>query len=173
MPLLGAGRHHVTVVSHILRKSSGGTPSVAVLFESTAQIGDRITWDGYLTDAALERTIASLRILGWDPAEHDGKVESLHGTDILKGAEAEIVVELEEYNGQQRPKVKWVNAVGGGGLGEGMAAEDVMAFSASLRQKVLSAQKPTPNTKPGPARQPAAVAANSKPLSEPDDELPF
>jgi hypothetical protein len=173
MPLLGAGRHRVQVVSHILRKSSGGTPSVAVLFESQETIGDRITWDGYLTDAALERTLASLKILGWDPAEHDGKIETLHGTDVLKGAEAEIVVELEEYNGQARPKVKWVNAVGGGGLGEGMDAEDVIAFSASLRQKVLSARAPTPNAKPGPARQPAAVSANSKPLSDPDDDLPF
>lgn len=172
MPVLGAGRHRVQVVSHVLRRSSGGTPSVAVLFESTQEVGMRITWDGYLTDAALERTLASLRILGWDSDAHDGRIETLHGTDLLKGNEAEIVVELEDYQGQSRPKVKWVNEVGGGGLGDGMATDDVMEFSASLRQRVLSASKPTPNTKPGPAKQPVGANAR-KPLSQPDDELPF
>jgi hypothetical protein len=167
MPAIGAGRHAVKVVNHQLGKSSTGTAHVAVLFEDPE--GGRITWYGYLTDAALERTIASLRILGWDPTKHDGRIDSLHNSGLLVDAEAEVVVEMETYNGETRPKVKWVNEVGGG-MGEGMPAEEALSFASSLRQKILSAQPPKPNSRPGPARQPAGVGADTDGV---DDDLPF
>jgi len=177
MSVLGAGRHKVNVVGHQLGRSGGEkqTPYVAVLFESEQTIGDRITWYGYLSDAAFERTVSTLRLLGWEPELHDGRLESLHNTDLLHGREADIVVELEDYNGQARPKVKWVNALGGGGLGEGMAADEVLQFSNTMRQKILSAKGPQPSARPGPSRQPAAAGAgnNRKPLNQPDDDLPF
>lgn len=163
------GVHKVVVVSHQLGKSGTGTPHVAVLFEDPA--GDRITWYGYLSDKALERTIASLEILGWDSAEHDGRIESLNGTGILADNEAEIVVELEEYNGDVRPKVKWVNRPGGG-MGEAMGADEAATFSATLRQKILSAKGPKATTKPAAVRKPVPATAG-KPLTEPDDGLPF
>ena len=163
------GVHKVRVVQHQLGKSGTGTPHIAVLFEDT--VGDRITWYGYLSDKALDRTIASLEVLGCGPAEYDGRIESLNGTGILADREAEIVVEVEKYNSKPSPKVKWVNRPGGG-MGEAMAPEEAAAFSATLRQRILSAKGPKVNAKPGPARQPAGAGAG-KPLSEPDDGLPF
>lgn len=163
----GPGRHIVEVAAHQLGESGTGTAHIAVLFESPE--GARITWYGYLSDAALERTIASLRILGFDPAEHNGMLDALHGTKLLVSRKAEIVVELETYNGETRPKVKWVNDVGGG-MGKGMEADKAKSFAASLRQKILSAQPPKPSAKPGPARAPAAVPAGA---IDPDDDLPF
>lgn len=168
MGVIGAGRHGVKVVNHVLGRSGTGTPHVAVLFEDGA--GDRITWYGYLSDAALERTVASLQILGWDPKEHGGDVKALNGTGILAEAEADIVVEMETYEGETRPKVKWVNEPGGG-LGAGMDAVEADAFSASLRQKVLSAAKPKPNGQRGPARASAPAASASGPGL--DDDLPW
>lgn len=166
MAIIGIGRHAVRVVSHILGRSSTGTPHIAVLFEDAA--GDRITWYGYLSDAAMERTLHSLQVLGWNPLQDDGRIDRLNGTEALVGAEAEIVVESEVYNGEARMKVKWVNEVGGGGLGEGMAPDDANAFAASIRAKILSAPKPKPNGQPGPAKTAPASAA-----SGPDDDLPF
>jgi hypothetical protein len=168
---LGKGRHLVTVIDHQLGKSGTGTPYVAVQFESDVQLGDRITWYGYLTDAAFERTVASLQVLGWDPAAHNGLIASLNGTGLLKGAPAEIVLDEETHEGKTRMKVKWVNAPGGGGLGEAMAADDAKGFSESIRFKILSAAKPQPSSRPGPAKQ--AAVGGGRPLSQPDDDLPF
>lgn len=172
MGVIGAGRHRVNVTQHQLGKSGEKkTPYVAVQFESQETIGDYITWYGYITDAALERTLASLAILGWNSAEQDGRIESLHNTDLLQGNEAEIVVEMETFEGKERAKVKWVNAVGGG-MGEGLSTEEALTMGSVLRQKILSAQKPQPSARPGPARKAAGVG-NGKPLSQPDDDLPF
>lgn len=171
MPALGAGVHRVRVASHVLGKSGTGTPHVAVMFED--EHGDSLTWYGYLTDKALERTIASLEILGWDPVAHDGRIDSLNGTGILEGNPADIVVEMESYQNELRPKVKWVNRPGGS-LGDGMAVEDANAFAAQLRAKILSAPRPKATTTPGAARPAAAAGAGArKPLSQPDDDLPF
>ena len=174
MSVIGAGRHRVQVASHQLGKSSTGTPHIAVLFEDIN--GDRITYYGYLTDAALEHTLKALGALGWDPMQHDGRIDSLNGTDLLVGREADIVVEVEIYNNEPRPKVKWVNEPGGGGLGEAMAQDDANAFAADLRKKILSAPRPKVNTQPGPAK-PAAPAKAPAPAGglpdEFEDDLPF
>ena len=163
MAVIAVGRHAVKVVSHALGRSSTGTPHVAVLFEDAG--GDRITWYGYLSDAAMERTIKSLQALGWDPVANNGMVDSLNGTDLLVGRDAEVVVDTEVYNGEVRHKVKWVNAVGGG-LGEGMAADDATSFAASLRQKILSAPRPKVNGQAGTAKAPASGGNDL-------DDLPF
>lgn len=169
MSVIGIGRSLVKVVSHVLGRSKTGTPHVAVLFEDVN--GDRITWYGYLSDSALERTLASLAILGWDAKAHNGLVDTLNGTDLLVGEEAEIVVEAEEYEGKVNHKVRWVNEVGGGGLSS-MEEADATSFAASLRQKILSARTPTPSAKPGPAK------ATKEPVPaigvvDADDDLPF
>lgn len=161
-----AGRHSVVVTQHQLGKSSTGTPHIAVEFEGI--VGEYLTWYGYLTDAAIEQTLRSLTRLGWDAEKHDGRLESLHRTDLLVGEDAEIVVEFENYNGQSRPKVRWINEVGGG-MGEGLGSDAVAELSESLRAKVLSLPRPQAN--PRPAGAPAKKAAPT--LADPDDDLPF
>lgn len=164
-----AGTHRVRVVSHVLGRSSTGTPHVSVKFEDVN--GDRITWYGYLTEKAMERTVATLGILGWDPVEHNGMVDSLNGTDLLVGNEAEIVVEFETYNGETTAKVKWVNEVGGGM--NGMEDQEASSFAAELRKKILSAPRPKVSAQPGPskpAQQPAAVPEGA---DDDLDDLPF
>lgn len=166
MSVIGIGRHDVQVISHVLGRSGTGTPHIAVLFEDVN--GDRITWYGYLTDKALERTIESLQILGWDPAEHGGDLSSLNGTDLLAGAECEVVVEAESYEGETRMKVRWVNQRGGGGLGAPMDASEAATFASQLRGKIMGAAKPMPSKEPGPAKAPAGSVED-----DPDDDLPF
>lgn len=158
------GSQIVHISAHALGKSKTGTPHIAVLFEDDA--GDRITWYGYLTDKAIERTVESLQVLGWNPAASGGDIETLNGTDLLVGNQAEIVVEMEEYEGKPSPKVRWVNRPGGGL--QKMDGAEAATFASSLRQKIMSAAKPMPSVKPGPARPVAPVGAGA-----PEDDLPF
>src|SRR6266403_2415299 len=74
--------------------------------------GRRLTWYGYFTDKTEERTIESLRILGWTG-------DNLADVKDLDANEVEIVVEPEEYTNPTtgktttRSRVKWINRGGG------------------------------------------------------------
>mgnify|MGYP001565882416 CR=1 FL=1 len=62
----------------------------------------------WLTDKCYQRTFEMLtKVFGWE------------GTDVFTdfnadGKECQLVIEAEEYNGTMYPKVKWINAIGGG-----------------------------------------------------------
>lgn len=165
MALMAIGTHAVRVVSHGLGKSGTGTPYIAVLFENEA--AERLSWYGYLSEKAIERTVKTLEDLGWVPAHDGGDITALNGTDRLVGAEAEIVVEAEVYDGKERRKVKWVNRPGGGV--PKMEEGDAAGLAASLRGRIMSAASPAPSAKPGPARAAAPAAGPA----DDDDDLPF
>jgi len=151
--MIGRGRHEVGIRSTQLTVSGEkGTPCVSVLFED--ETGDTITYWGYLTDAALQYTLKSLAAMGWDSAEHDGRIDTLNETDLLVGRKVEIVVDEEEFEGKVRSKVKFVNEIGGG-LGERMAPEESKSFAAQLRAKILAAKGPKPSTAPKKPTPPA------------------
>ena len=156
---IGKGKHTVGILSTCLTKSGQKqTPCVAVVFED--EVGDTITYWGYLTDAALEYTMKSLAAMGWDSAKHDGRIDTLDGTDLLVGHKVEIVVDEEEYDGKVRAKVKFVNEIGGG-LGERMDPAEASSFAAELRKKILAMGGPKPSTRPAPARKPEPAMAES------------
>ena len=151
--MIGKGKHEVGIRSTCLTKSGkNGTPCVAVVFED--DVGETVTYWGYLTDAALQYTLKSLAAMGWDSAEHDGRIDTLDGTDLLVGRKVEIVVDEEEFEGKVRSKVKFVNEIGGG-LGERMAPEESKSFAAQLRAKILAAKGPKPSTAPKKPTPPA------------------
>lgn len=167
--MIGKGKHEVGIRSTCLTKSGQkGTPCVAVVFED--DIGETITYWGYLTDAALEYTMKSLAAMGWKAEDHDGRIDSLDGTDLLVGKKVEIVVDEEEYEGKVRSKVKFINEIGGG-VGERMAPAEASAFAAELRKKLLSMKGPKPSTRPAPARKAEPVAADQGGVNL--DDCPF
>lgn len=88
-----------------------GTPQVTVGFEVLAEEGGSITWHGFLTPAAEERTIESLQAMGWegnDITECEGLMEAGKLAKVV-----ELVLVQETYKEKVRWKVKYVNAVGG------------------------------------------------------------
>ena len=112
-----------TVVQHQLGKSpKSGSQRIEVLFEDDQ--GNRSWWHGYLhTDKTFGRTVEALEFLGWDADACQGDLMSLHGTQVLRGARAELVVEDASFvgnDGQQvhATRVAWVN--GGGLRGDAM-----------------------------------------------------
>ena len=177
MGTVATGTHLVHVTAHILTKTGTGKEQLAITFED--EEGNRITWYGYFTEKTIDRTMETLAILGWDAEKYDHRIASLHDTDILVGAEAEIVVEAEEYEGRTRHKVRWVNAVGAGGAQDPLSAGEAADFSERMRAAFITAKGPQPNR--APRQAPPGAALDRKPVKPapsgggggPDDDIPF
>lgn len=143
------------------------TPEVAVEFGIITPGADvqAITWHGYLTDAALERTVESLRHCGW---KGDDVSDGLPGLDTN---EVSLVIEDEEYEGRTYPKVQFVNRKGGLALKAPMAQDQAKAFGASLKDKIRAIEA-AKGSKPASSSTPSAPPSNgSAPIKEAD--VPF
>lgn len=184
MSNIPVGTTQGTVVQHQLGKSSkSGSQRIEILFED--EQGRRSWWHGYLhTEKTFQRTMEALEFLGWDAAAHQGDLMSLHATQVLRGATAEVVVEDASYVGSdgrevQATRVAWVN--GGGVRADAMPEAEARAFATQLRARVLATRGPRPSTRPGPAR-PLTKAATPAPSAPPagadydpigDQDVPF
>lgn len=150
------GTHKARAVDAALGMTQTGKEQVAVLFELTDGSCERITWYGYFTDATFERTVESLRYLGWT------------GTDLTDFImlpsecvnEVEIVVDDEDdQRGNPVRKVRWVNS------GRGVAVRDVLddaqarAFGARMKARVAALQAKAGAPRPAPKPQPQPVAS--------------
>lgn len=161
MPLIqNPGRYTATVESAELGQSEKGTPFLALLCKT--EQGDELTAYLYLSDAAVERTIKTLR----EVFAFDNNFESV--VQQVTGKPCSIVVEAEEYEGKTRMKVKWVNSVGGSSakplensatlLAQLSAkAKRIPAAAPAAARTAAPAARPAPAAKPAPAPKPAAV----------------
>ncbi len=143
-----------------------GTPFIRVAFQilDGAHQGDRISWDGWVTDRTRERVVDSLRSCGCTFPGDD--ITDLTG---LGTQEVEIVVEIENYNGRDRAKVAWVNSLVGAVKneqrmddGKRAAFRDSMRGALFVSRTKAGAQQSLPGTAPAPA-----------PGSSPADDIPF
>lgn len=163
-----------------LGETSTGKEQVAVefvIFTEGADI-DRITWFGYFTEDTMERTIESLRIMGWTGND----LSELNGLDAN---EVDLVIEDETYEGKSRPKVRWVNRVGGLALKAPLSGDKRKAFAASMKDRIKAfdatggAPKPKPASRPqaarpaGPRPTMANTAEDFGPPPMNDDDIPF
>lgn len=112
--------------------------------------GDTITGWLYLSDKALPYSVKALK----DAFDFDGNFETLPDQVNQKGCR--IVVELEEYEGKERAKVKYINNINGGY--KARALEGGSEFLKQLSEKAK--RLPVPAAK-APAKAPAKPAAKS------------
>lgn len=148
--------------------------------------GRSITWFGFLSDAAFDRTIEGLRHCGWQGES----LAELPGLAAVGGLaqEVELVIEHEEYNDKWQAKVQWVNRPGGGGvkLKRPLEGAELEAFSARMRGRVrvagTQARAAAPNAPRPPHARPATPnggGAGQRPThpnapgSPVDDDIPF
>jgi hypothetical protein len=73
--------------------------------------GRTLTWYGYFTDKTVERTLESMRFMGWTGEDPTNPTN-------LDANEVEIVVEPEDYTNDKgetktRSRVRWINRAGG------------------------------------------------------------
>lgn len=78
----------------------------------------RMSHSGWLTEGAAQYTMKALADLGWDPREkgYDSIFNELDkGEDSpLVGAECDLVLDMDEYQGERRLRIKFINRKGGG-----------------------------------------------------------
>lgn len=155
---LSKGTYRARGITGALGFTNNGNPQVAVRLQITDQAhsGETITWYGYFTDNTTERTLDSLRILGWAADE----LSDLTGIDAN---EVEIVVDEEEYNGQQKLRVRWINEIRGP-LVAPMTADQLRVFSAKMKGAAVAAKRRA-TAKPGQTQTPASGAPR-KPASD-------
>lgn len=163
-----------------------GTEMVTVTFEIIEGDwqGQTIDWQGYFTEKTYQRTIAALRTMGWQGSD----LRDLSGIDANDVA---IVVGHEEYNGNLRARVQWVNPVEGGGkigmqgamdeaqladFAERMKGAIMLADQDAGRVPKASAARQAPPRGAAPAK--AAPRGQARPTAKPapepqDDEIPW
>jgi len=126
------------------------TPAVVVMFELQDGTGDNRRWTGWLTDAALERTIESLRHMGFTGND----VTTLDGCDCAKLLPSEVNLvlddEVSQKDGKTYETIKWVNARGGtvearNSPKGNKLAEIKMRFKAAAAATATRVPDPDPN----------------------------
>lgn len=121
-----------------------GTPGVKVTVELKAgeNLGERIEWIGWLTDATTVRTSESLALMGYDGSDP----ESVMRKEFI------AVIEHESYTNKageskQRPRVAWINDPSGGGRMDPMTTPEIAGakerIKAALAAAKAKAAKPT------------------------------
>lgn len=140
-----------------------GKEQIGVLFEllEGPDEGKHITWYGYFTDAAVDRTLESLRHMGWQGHQ----LMDLSTIGDADAPDVTIVIEYEaDQQGELRPKVRWVNKLSNGvAMKERMDENQARAFSERMKGKVLSMNR-------GQGSAPAPSSASSKPATRPSTQ---
>lgn len=106
--MIGIGTHLVEVVKHSVRMiQRTGTKYISITFKDPTS-NEQIEGAIWLTRKALNQARRSLEALGFDV--DNSELQILQDQPIfLAGRRAEIVVEMETWNGQERAKVRWIN----------------------------------------------------------------
>jgi hypothetical protein len=178
--VIPAGKYIGTPVSAALGTTSSGKEQIAVQFEFLDPAGERLTWYGFFTDAAFERTIESLRAMGWTGSSLD----EFAGEKLPAGVDrqVELVVQHEEYQGKTQARLSFVNSIGAGlALKSAMDANQARAFAAKMKGRIAAlsggvppAARPTPKivpkARPAPAIPQDVLDAQADEQGEP---LPF
>lgn len=118
--------------------TSGGNEQVAVRLRIVEgdEAGHEITWHGYFTEKTTERTLESLRHLGW-------KGDDLFDLSGIDANDVSIVVEEEEYDGKLQSKVRWINAAGGLAMKERMSEGDAKRFAQRMKGAAVASRQKT------------------------------
>jgi hypothetical protein len=150
----GTFRARAVQGSAALGLTGKGTEQIAVQFEilEGENEGNHITWYGYFSDAALDRTLESLRYCGW---QGDALMD-LSTIGDADAPEVSIVIEHEpDLTGELRAKVRWVNKLSTGvALKERMTDIQARAFSERMKGKVIAKRQAAPKTSNGNGQRP-------------------
>lgn len=177
MTTLLTGRHPVKAIKCALGIAGTGAEQIGVLVQiiEGPHAGEVCTWYGFFTDAAFERTIESLRHLGWQG-------DDLTKLETIGSQTASAVFEVEEdRDGTQRTRVAFINAALDVAMRQRMEPEAAARFAAAIARKLSSkapASGKTPAGKaPAPGKAPASgkAAGSGKPAGsvDKDDDIPF
>jgi hypothetical protein len=158
---LKPGKYTAKLSSFDFGTTKKGTEHIVCIFDVVGGDcdGEQVYWYGYFSEKAAERTIESLRHMGWKGDDlSEITLEEIQG-------EVQIVVETNTYR-DTCLRVSWVNPAQVGGKVAVKNAMDPMAkkaFAERMRGMCMSSK---PARKPAQSRQ----ATVDYP---PDDDIPF
>jgi len=185
MAILPKGKYQARGVEGAAVVAKSGTEGISVIVEIVEgeHARRRLRWDGWLTEKTSQRTIESLRHMGWQ----GDMLDDLRGIDaniveiVVDHEEREIEGELKVF-----PKVEWVNRIGGGAKISDEArmpanAARSLAERFAAQARGVKAASPAPGSKPAaPTSAPAAPRnGGGAPKHAPDapdfgdDDIPF
>ena len=154
-----------------LGEAETGTPFVMVSFPVKNDDGTErfLGWRGYFTEKTTDRTIESLRIMGF--AGED--LSQLEGLDTN---EVDLVVEDEEHEGKTYEKVQFINKPRGPSVKNALTGEKLGAFAAQMREKFRAhdaSQGKRTTSKPAASAPSRGGVMIPDPPPHTDDDLPF
>lgn len=131
-----------------------------------------VTWYGYMSPKAMDRTVKALRLMGWRGSD----ISELEDPDIKLDNEVEVTIGEEEYQGQVRLKAQWINEPGSGGMKTVLSGNDLKAKAKELQTQIL-ASDPSNASKYAASTdtKKAKPKQNNPPVAPdgPDEDLPF
>ena len=167
--------YSATITSHGFAESKNThTPSIKFSLKATYDLDaqqpvDKTFYaDLWLSDKAIENTCRTLREIGFN----SDNMQDLNDSGVMVGVEVEITTEDDEYNGQVREKVKFMNAAGSyarRGV-KPMDSNQAKKLAAKYNSALKNAQKRAPQHQPSPDQY-GATQGNDAPSG--DDDLPF
>lgn len=172
--MIAEGKYKVRAIEGALTQAKTGTEMVQVIVEllDGDNVGQTMRWDGFLTEKTAQRTLESLRHMGW----RGDMLDDLTG---ITENEVFAVVEHETNDeGKTYARVKWIN-----GRGAGIRDEARMAPAAakSLAQRFAAMARGT-RSGGGAAQAPSSAPRNGRPPAQRppapegnfgDDDIPF
>ena len=156
--MIQPGKYRARALEGALGKAKTGTEQIEVLFQ-LLDVAETLTWRGYFTPAAEERTMESLQLAGWNWI----------GLGFAADApEVSLAVEHEEgQDGRTYARVRWVNAPASVKPKQPLTEDEIAALTKRLGIPMPAAQTA------GPAFPSAVPAGDFDPNSEEDSGLPF
>ncbi|MBA3843623.1 MAG: hypothetical protein H0X39_13610 [Actinobacteria bacterium] len=159
--------------------SQNGNRQIALTFEVSQgeHAGETITWIAAFHNTpdkkgrtGVDRIIESLQYLGWTGDEIAELVDIDEArVAVLFPNEVELACSVEEYDGNTRLRVNWVNRLGGGRFTfkEPLKGADLKSFSSQMRGQIRNMQgaKKASNGASKPDPHPNAPGVK--------DDLPF
>jgi hypothetical protein len=179
------GWHRGKATDFAISVSDTGTEAIAIQLQVTegdpsGDEGKTITTYLYCTDAAIDNTVAALRLLGWT-----GDDLGVFGTDgeysleELLPNEVSFPIDFEEYNGNSQAKVGKICKASSGKIAVKTRLEGTAAKQFGQRFRSACAANPAEGgAKPRNAPAAARPAAQRRPpvdptVSEPPEGFPF
>lgn len=178
--MAGTNRRYIRskALEWVLGESENGKAHVAVSFKVKDPADDvekYVGWRGWFSEAATERTVESLRYLGFEGDD----VSNLVGLDKN---EVELVVEDEEYTNpdtgetKTTTRVQFINQVRGPSVKTKLEGEKAKSFAAQMkgafRAHDAAAGKRVGSTKPQAAAKPAGPLGDEPPPIT-NEDIPF
>lgn len=148
--------------------SSKGNRQVAVAVEilDGPCAGRRAVWYGSFSEKAAERTMESLAYLGWDSDD----ITDMSG---IGSADAVGKFEEEEYEGNMRVRLTFINRQSGPAFKDRMTEGDLAAFAKQMKGQVLAFRQKQGAPKNNGTQQRRPPARREEPPPHDDDDLPY